>query len=129
LFGGGALTSLSITTGRGLVYPTAMVCDQAREEIRKNGFAKTMEKYRVRFFLTSYDKPHFVDFAPLFKDTKIKEPGFNRNKFIFDRIGNHDPAISEAYVELDDVVRDQDIPAKFRMDGRVGKYSVYSFSQ
>jgi len=128
LFEGGALTSLSITTGRGLVYPTAMVCDQAREEIRKNGFAKTMEKYRVRFFLTSYDKPHFVDFAPLFKDTKIKEPGFNRNKFIFDRIGNHDPAISEAYVELDDVVRDQDIPAKFRMDGRVGKYSVYTFS-
>ncbi len=128
LFEGGALTSLSITTGRGLVYPTAMVCDQVREEIRKNGFAKTMEKYRVRFFLTSYDNPHFVDFAPLFKDTKIKEPGFNRNKFIFDRIGYHDPAIGEAYLELDDVVRDQDIPSKFRMDGRVGKYRVYSFS-
>lgn len=126
----GWLAPLVIYTGRGFVKPATLVSDEIREEIQRLGFAETMRKYRIKYFFSPYEKPFYKDFAPLFANTKLIEPGGrtrNRNIFILETIGQGPREPDEDMKEIEQVENKYDIPGKFKPVARIGKYHFYSF--
>jgi len=126
----GFLSPLVIYTGRGFVKPAILASDRTREEIHRLGFAETMRKYQIRYFFSPGENPFFEDFAPLFAKTKLIEPSgttYNRNISIFRRIGQEYHGIDDDLKEVESVERAFDIPGKFKMAAKIGKYTFYSF--
>ena len=126
----GFLSPLVIYTGRGFVKPATLASDSTREEIQKLGFAETMRKYRIKYFFSPNEKPFFKDFAPLFAKTKLIEPSgttFNRNISIFRVIGQEYPEMDDDLREVEQIENKFDIPGKFRLVAKIGKYKFYSF--
>jgi len=126
----GYLTPLSIYTGRGFVMPSVLADDAIREDIRRIGFANTMRKYRVKYLFTPNEQPFYLDYAPLFEPTKIREPSgqnFNRNILIYKTIGISDRNLKEDLRQVEEIERKYKIREKFVLENQIGKMKFYSF--
>ena len=110
--------------------PATLASDRTREEIHKLGFAETMRKYRIKYFFSPNEKPFFKDFVPLFAKTKLIEPSgttFNRNISIYRVIGQEYHEIDDELKEVEQMENKFDIPGKFKLVAKIGKYNFYSF--
>jgi hypothetical protein len=125
----GLLTPLVLYTGRTFVYPFRLDNDQIKGDIKRIGFSGTMKKYRIRYFMTSKEKPTFLDFAPLFAETKVRSPGFDRNYFIENRLGTLRTERREEFSELEGVALEYRIREKFRLEANMGNLRFYSFHE
>ena len=126
----GYLTPLTIYTGRGFVMPAVLANDAIREDIRRIGFANTMRKYRVKYLFTPNEQPFYLDYAPLFEETKLLEPSgqnFNRNLRIYKTIGVTDPGLKEDLRQVEEIERKYRIREKFVLERQIGKMKFYSF--
>jgi hypothetical protein len=126
----GYLTPLSIYTGRGFVMPAVLADDAIREDIRRIGFANTMRKYRVKYLFTPNEQPFYLDYAPLFEETKLLEPSgqnFNRNLRIYKTIGVTDPGLKDDLRQVEEIERKYRIREKFVLERQIGKMKFYSF--
>jgi hypothetical protein len=126
----GYLTPLSIYTGRGFVMPAVLADDEIREDIRRIGFANTMRKYRVKYLFTPNEQPFYLDYAPLFEETKLLEPSgqnFNRNIRIYKTIGISDKGLKEDLRQVEEIERKYKIREKFVLENQIGKMKFYSF--
>jgi len=126
----GYLTPLTIYTGRGFVMPAVLADDAIREDIRRIGFANTMREYRVKYLFTPNEQPFYLDYAPLFEETKLLEPSgqnFNRNILIYKTIGVADRRLKEDLRQVEEIERKYRIREKFVLEHQIGKMKFYSF--
>ena len=126
----GFLTPISIYTGRGFVMPAVMIDNQVMEDIHTIGFANTMHKYKIKYFFTPNESPFYLDFAPMFAHTKIKEPSgqnFDRNILINNAIGVQSAEISKDLRDVEEIEKKYNIPEKFVLAAQFGRFKFYSF--
>ena len=126
----GFLTSLSIYTGRGFVMPAVLIDNAIREDIHKIGFADTMRKYKIKYLFTPNERPFYLDYAPLFEPTKIKEPSgknYNRSITIYKTIGVSDSGISDDLKQVEEIEKKYNIKDKFVLAAQIGRFKFYSF--
>ena len=126
----GYLTPLSIYTGRGFVMPAVLANDAIREDVHRIGFANTMRKYRVKYLFTPNEQPFYLDYAPLFESTRIREPSgqnFNRNIRIYQAIGISDRNLKEDLRQVEEIERKYKIRDKFVLENQIGKMKFYTF--
>lgn len=126
----GYLTPITIYTGRGFVMPAVLADEAIREDIRRIGFANTMRKYRVKYLFTPNERPFYLDYAPLFEETKLLEPSgqnFNRNIRIYREIGISDRGLKEDLRQAEEIERKYAIDRKFVLVHQAGKMKFYSF--
>jgi energy-coupling factor transporter transmembrane protein EcfT len=121
------LSPITIYTGRGLIFPRVLRNRTIREDIHKIGFAETMKKYRIKYLFTPNEKPLYIDFAPIFTETSIREPRFDRKHYIYNEIGERNPDMERGYQELEDIVKRYRIDEKFKEEAKTGKFRFYSF--
>jgi hypothetical protein len=122
----GPLGPIAIYTRRSLVRPYRLDNDQIRKEIRETGFADAMRKYGIKYLLSPYEKPKYIDYANLFSNTKIYYPSSNRRYLILERIGMITEDLSENYSNLEDIVREYNIHDKFILVSDFGNIKIYS---
>ena len=126
----GYLTPLSIYTGRGFVMPAVLIDPAIREDIHRIGFANTMRKYKIRYLFTPNEKPYYLDYAPLFEPTNIREPSgqnYNRNITINHTIGISDPGVTMDLQRIEEIGEKYKIQKKFLLDAQIGRFKFYSF--
>ena len=121
------LSPITIYTGRGLIFPKALHNRTIREDIHRIGFAETMKKYRIKYLFTPNENPLYIDFAPMFTETAIREPRFDRKRYIFNEIGERNQDMEMGYRELEDIVKRYGIDEKFKEEAKTGKFRFYSF--
>jgi hypothetical protein len=125
----GFLEAMVIYTGRAFVRPYRLVNDQIKNDIQRIGFSETMNKYRIRYFMSPYDKPIYEDFAPLFLETKNDRPSFERTYFIKSRIGTQDADLQKEHAELESSIEKYRIREKFTLVAKLGRVRFYSFHE
>lgn len=126
----GFLTPISIYTGRGFVMPAVLIDNQVMEDINTIGFANTMHKYKIKYFFTPNESPFYLDFAPMFAHTKIREPSgqnYDRNILINNAIGVQSAEISRNLKDVEEIERKYNIPEKFVLAAQFGRFKFYSF--
>jgi hypothetical protein len=126
----GFLTPLSIYTGRGFVLPAVLIDNAIRENIHNIGFADTMRKFKIKYLITPYEHPFYLDYAPIFEFTGIKEPSgrnYNRDIAIHQTIGDKAKGYRMNYGWLRKIVIKYNIQEKFVLADQVGKFKFYSF--
>lgn len=126
----GFLTPLSIYTRRGFVMPAVLIDNTIREDIHKIGFADTMRKYRIKYLITPNEQPFYLDYAPIFEPTKIKEPSgknYNRSITIYKTIGVPDSEISDDLQQVREIEKKYNIQEKFVLAAQIGRFKFYSF--
>jgi len=126
----GFLTPISIYTGRGFVMPAVLIDNQVMDDIHTIGFANTMRKYKIKYFFTPNESPFYLDFAPMFAHTKLKEPSgqnFDRNILINNAIGVENPEISRNLKDAEEIEKKYNIPGKFVLAAQFGRFKFYSF--
>jgi len=77
--------------------PAVLIDNVIREDIHKIGFANTMQKYRIKYYLRRMNGLT-IRIMPDLRTHEIKEPSgenYNRNISIFNAIGFQDPGISK----------------------------------
>ena len=122
------LSTVTIYTGRSLIYMERLVNNTIRNEIKQIGFSKTMQKYHVKYLMTDADNPSYIDFAPLFAETKIREPRWDRRLLILSTIGNKKSSQNEDVRELEKIVQDYKIYEKFHLEAKIGKFKFFTFT-
>ena len=125
----GFLEAMVIYTGRAFVRPYRLVNDQIKNDIQRIGFSETMKKYRIRYFMSPYDKPIYEDFAPLYFETKDDRPSFERSNFIKNLIGTQDVRLQKQQTELEGVIDKYRIREKFTLVAKLGRVRFYSFHE
>ena len=123
----GPIGPIAIYTKRSLVRPFRLNHDKFKKDIHDIGFADTMQKYGIKYLLSPYEKPKYIDYANLFINTNIKYPSSNRRYLILNMIGTIPKDLNENYSDLERIVREYDIRNKFIFVGDFGKIKVYSF--
>jgi hypothetical protein len=126
----GYLTPLSIYTGRGFVMPAVLINDTIRDDIRKIGFAETMKKHKVKYLFTPRDQPYYLDYAPIFERTNIREPSgtnFNRIITVFKTIGVSNAGISNDLEKVKEIGEKYNIKEKFVLAAKIDRFRFYSF--
>jgi hypothetical protein len=126
----GFLTPLSIYTGRGFVMPAVMIDDAVRGNIHKIGFADTMRKFKIKYLITPYEHPYYMDYAPIFEFTGIKEPSgrnHDRGIAIHKTIGSRGARLSEELRRVEEIAIKYNIQEKFVLADQVGQFKFYSF--
>jgi len=121
-------STITINTGRSLIYTFRLVEDFTfRGDVKQKGFSNTMRKYRVKYLLTESENPTYIDFAPLFAETKIKRPRWDRRLLILEKIDKQHVGIRENLQVLEKIVQDYNICDKFHLEAKIGKYKFYTF--
>jgi len=126
----GFLTPLSIYTGRGFVMPAVMIDETVREDVRRYGFGDTLRKFGVRYLITLDDPPFYMDYAPIFADTPLKEASgrnFDRAITIHKAIGSRDAELTQELRQAKEIEKKYDIPDKFVLADQVGRFRFYKF--
>jgi Dolichyl-phosphate-mannose-protein mannosyltransferase len=126
----GYLTPLSIYTGRGFVMPAVLINDTIRDDIREIGFAGTMKKYKVKYLFTPREQPYYLDYAPIFERTNIREPSgtnFNRIITVFKTIGVQNAGISSDLEKVKEIGEKYHIEEKFVLVAKIDRFRFYSF--
>lgn len=126
----GYLTPLSIYTGRGFVMPAVLINDTIRDDIREIGFAGTMKKYKVKYLFTPREQPNYLDYAPIFERTNIREPSgtnFNRIITVFKTIGVPNAGISSDLEKAKEIGQKYNIEEKFVLAAKIDRFRFYSF--
>jgi len=120
--------SLIFSTGRSFVRTYRLNNDKFKQEIKTMGFSKTMKKYRIKYLFTPFKKPTYIDFAPLFGETNIKEPSYNRTYFIYNRIKMRQcEDLKNAFEDIDNIVHENRLDNKFKLEAEIGKFKFFSF--
>jgi hypothetical protein len=123
----GPLGPIAIYTGRSLVRPYRLDHQEIKKEIRESGFAETMQKYRIKYLLSPYEKPKYIDYAFLFSDINIRYPSSNRSYLISEKVGTINEDSRHVYSELEEIVGNYNIRNKFHLLENFGKIKIYSF--
>lgn len=124
----GPIGSLAIYTKRSLVRPYRLNNENIKKDIKEMGFSNTMQKYNIKYLLSPYEKPRYIDYANLFSDTKMHYPSSNRGYLISKEVGTIPKSLGQNYSDLEEIVREYDIHSKFALKADFGKIKVYSFS-
>ena len=122
-----SLSVVTIYTKRSFIYMERLVNNPFRSEIKQTGFAKTMRKYHVKYLMTDSENPSYIDFAPLFAETKIREPRWDRKLIIFNTINYKQSGRNEDLLELEKIVQEYKINDKFHLEAKIGKFKFYTF--
>ena len=121
-------STIAIYTSRSLIYTFRLVDDKTfRDDIMQKGFSNTMRKYRVKYLITESEKPSYIDFAPLFAETKIRRPRWDRRLIIFNTIDKKQCVGNEDVQELQEIVQEYKIYDKFHLEAKVGKFRFFTF--
>jgi len=121
------LSTLSIYTDRSLIYMEKLVNNPFRNEIRQNGFSETMRIHQVKYVMTDKDNPSYIDFAPLFAETKIREPRWDRKMNILNAIDKKQGSLQKDFKELEKIVLEYKIYDKFHFEAKIGKFNFFTF--
>ena len=121
------LSPITIYTGRSMVFISSLVNDVIRKGIERDGFSNTMRKYHVKYLFSKGEYPPYIDFAPIFAKTDVREPRFNSRYLISKELGEKNTNIEKEYGELGNVVSKYEIVKKFKLEADFGKYKIYSF--
>jgi hypothetical protein len=119
---------ITINTGRSLIYTFRLVDDITfRDDVKKDGFSNTMRKYRMKYLITDSENPTYIDFAPLFAETKIRYPRWDRRLLILEKIDKQNYYRSENLHELEKIVQNYNINEKFHLEAKIGKFKFFTF--
>jgi len=123
----GPIGPIAIYTRRSLIRPYRLDHDKLIKDIHDIGFADTMQKYGIKYLLSPYEKPKYIDYANLFINTNMDYPSSNRRYLILNTIGAVSKDLSDNYSKLDEIVHEHDINNKFNLVEDFGKIKVYTF--
>jgi len=86
-----------------------------------------MQRYNIKYLLSPFEKPKYIDYANLFSETDFVYPSSNRRYLIINKISTIPKNLSDKYSDLEEIVRKYDICNKFVLVKDFGSIKVYSF--
>ena len=121
--------SLTLETGRARVGDLNYLSDeQFKENVKSIGFKDTMEKYNVKYLITSNNTPNYSSYAHIFTDEYLQTSEFDRGQiiqFVLDPIKYSRFSDEEHRKEI---VQRYDIENKFVFEKQIGVYRFFRFS-
>jgi hypothetical protein len=81
----------------------------------------------MKYLITESENPTYIDFAPLFAETKIRRPRWDRRLLILEKIDKQNVGRRENLQVLETIVQNYNIHDKFHLEAKIGKYKFFTF--
>jgi hypothetical protein len=127
----GKVPTLSIYTERGRAWKSFLNTDTFRNLVKEKGFGAAMEKYKIKYLVTTMSEPNYILYVDAFiKDETLSSSSYlDRGQLIINQLHSNskDQFSAEEMSKRLELVDKFKIKNKFLLEKQVGSYNFYKF--